>query len=88
MDLTAHIDAIKSSNSTILPGLHHMYDSYRQELYWLQVDTNIECIAGTFKNCARNTRIYGHMRKLKLFIAAGPLDLVAMDIFKPFPKTT
>lgn len=71
------------------PGERQMYGSMRMELYRPRMPNDIHATVIDFHFCARNLHTAKRQRKRKrrLFPSAEPLELVAINIFGPLPKT-
>jgi Integrase zinc binding domain/Integrase core domain len=72
------------------PGAHRIFQTIRRQFFWPRIAEDVYETVGTCDVCARN-RI-AEKRKtnmLKLFLAKGPLESVAMVILgnRPLPRT-
>lgn len=64
-----------------------MYHTMRQHFYWLHMANVVYKPGRKFRSCTQNWSRVTHKQKLQLFLAAGPLEFVAIDILGPLPRT-
>lgn len=69
------------------PGTRRMYDTHRQKIYWPHMANELYTTVAQCVSCVKNRNRLRHKRRLQLFMAVGPLDVVAMDILGPLLKT-
>lgn len=69
-------------------GKHHVYNMLRCKFCWPYLTTNDERTDSECKICSWNSSKYRHKCNLQLFLAAGSLHFIAIDILVPFHWTT
>lgn len=70
-----------------LPGKRRKYESLHHENYWSNMATNVY---STFKSCTDSPTMgtkFSHQRIFELFLPSGPLELIAVNILEPLPRT-
>lgn len=75
----------------ILAGLareRRIYNTMRHHFFLQHMQSNLHTTVEDYGSCGQNGSQTKHDRKLRLFPAVGPLELVAMDILGPLLKTT
>ena len=70
------------------PGSTRLYYTLRRKYYWPHM---VNYVYATVRGCLSCTRTRGttfkHHKPLKLFLAAGPMEFLAMGILGFLPKT-
>lgn len=70
------------------PGGRRMYTSLRRNFYWLRLALDCYTTVKQCSSCAQNrVLLRKHWKKLHLFPAHGPLELVAIDSLGRFLRT-
>lgn len=65
-----------------------MYDTTRQQFYWLHMASDVyEYVIICTSYVKNRGKQYVYAKHLKLFPPSGPLEFVAMDIIGPLPRT-
>lgn len=66
----------------------HKCDTLRHEFFGFHINAFFERIVSNCQSLKRNSPTYGHKRKLQHFLAAGPLEVLAIDNPVPLSKPT
>lgn len=79
------------SDYTVLvgePGARRMYEIMRLEMYWPHMENYVYATLKDCLSCASTIgTVYNHRKNLRLLLASGRLDFVAMNVLGPLPKT-
>lgn len=65
-----------------------IYHTLPLEYYWTQREENLYQKVKDCQTCPEEGKSYRHQRPLKLFPTTGQLQLVAINIAEPFPKSS
>lgn len=64
-----------------------MYDTLTRTVYSAHMFADVSYIVFNRASCVRNNLKYRHRRNMRLYSISGLLELVAMEVLRPFPKT-